>query len=304
MKAMTKTAALVGAGVLALSLASCGSGDPLAEETEGGDADSGSGESIVVGSQAYASNEIIAEVYAQALENAGFEVERKFSIGQRDVYMPSLENGEIHLFPEYTGNLLQFLDDTTEARTPDDVYAELGEALPDGLEALAYAPATDQDSYSVTQQFADDNQLTTIADLANIDGTVTLGGPPELEERPYGPSGAESMYGVDLAFEATGETTVEALLAGTIQVGNVFTADPRIESEGLVPLEDPDGLFLSQNVVPIASADIAADIAEAIDPVSAALTSEELVAMNVANTTDAQQPDEIAAGWLSEQGLD
>lgn len=297
----TKTFALAGVAALALALSACGSSDPLAEEpTDGGEA---SGEAIVVGSQAYASNEIIAEVYAQALENAGLAVERQFSIGQRDAYMPALESGEIDVFPEYTGNLLQFFDEDADARAPEDVAAALDDALPESLVALEYAQATDQDSYSVTRDFADENGLTSIGDLAGVDGEVTLGGPPELEERPYGPIGAKSVYGLDLAFEATGDTTVEALLAGQIQVGNVFTADPRIETEDLVPLEDTEGLFLSSNVVPIVSADVADEVAAALDPVSAALTADELVAMNVANTEDAEQPEQIAEEWLAEQGL-
>jgi glycine betaine/choline ABC-type transport system substrate-binding protein len=66
-----------------------------------------SSEPIVIGSQAYYSNEIIAEAYALVLEDAGFTVERTFSLGQRDVYVPAIVAGEVDLFPEYTGNLLQ-----------------------------------------------------------------------------------------------------------------------------------------------------------------------------------------------------
>lgn len=298
------TIALAGAALLGVALAGCGSSDPLAPPSEDPAAsEAPGGDTIVVGSQTYYSNEIIAEIYAQALENAGFEVERAFSIGQRDAYVPSLESGEIDLFPEYTGNLLQFFDADTPARTPDDVYAALTEALPDGLEALEMSTATDQDSYTVTAAFAQEHGLTSIADLAKVDTPLTLGGPPELEERPYGPTGAKEIYGLDLAFSATGDTTVEDLLAGTIQVANVFTADPRIQTEDLVPLEDPEGLFLASNVVPIASGDVADEIADVIDPISAALTPEGLVALNVQSTQDQMSPEEIASGWLEEQGL-
>ncbi|WP_309068289.1 ABC transporter substrate-binding protein [Microbacterium sp.] len=297
-------ATLAGAAGLALVLAGCGSSDPLAEPSEpAGEETTGGSETIVVGSQAYASNEIIAEIYAQALEGAGFEVERKFSIGQRDAYLPSLESGEVDLFPEYTGNLLQFYDAGTEARTADDVYAALTEVLPEGLTALDQSTASDQDSYTVTAEFAEENGLTTIADLADVEGPLTLGGPPELEERPYGPTGAKELYGVDLEFSATGDTTVEELLAGTIDVANVFTADPRIETENLVPLEDPEGLILASNVVPIASSDIAEEIADVIDPISAALTPEGLVGLNVQNTVEQRSPEDVAAEWLEANGL-
>ncbi|GAB3758439.1 ABC transporter substrate-binding protein [Zhihengliuella somnathii] len=285
----------------ALALAGCASSNPLEEDTQSGPA--AGGEAIVVGSQDYYSNEVIAEIYAQALEAADFEVERNFTIGQRDAYLPSVESGEIDLFPEYSGNLLQHYDPETEARSPEDVYAALGEALPDSLTVLEQSTATDQDSYTVTADFAAENGLTSIADLSTVDGELTLGGPPELAERPYGPAGLEETYGIDVGFEATGPTTVEDLLAGTINVANVYTADPRISTEDLVVLEDPESLFLASNVVPLASADVAEEIADVIDPVSAALTPEGLVELNVQSSVEQRSSEEIATEWLTEQGL-
>lgn len=291
-------AVVVGA---ALALSGCASGDPL----DSGDKDSGSGASdtIVVGSQAYYSNEIIAEIYAQALENAGFTVDRNFSIGQRDAYLPALEDGSVDLFPEYTGNLLQYYDKETTATTSDDVYAALKDALPDGLAVLDQSPATDQDSYNVTKAFADEYALSSLSDLSSVDVPLVLGGPPELEERPYGPSGLKEKYGVDVQFQATGDTTVEDLLAGTINVANVYSADPRIQTENLVTLDDPEGLFLASNVVPLVNADIADEIADVINAVSAKLTPEGLVALNVESTVDQKSSDAIAKAWLTDQGL-
>ncbi len=285
----------------ALVLAGCaGGGDPL--ENDGGSGSEGGGDAIVIGSQGYYSNEIIAEIYAQALEAEGFEVERDFAIGERDAYMPSIESGEIDLFPEYTGNLLQFFDDTATATEADAVYDALVEVLPEGLTALDYSPATDQDSYNVTAAYAEANDLTTIGDLAGVEG-VRLGGAPELEQRPYGPTGLESVYDVSVAFEATGSTTVEALVAGTIDVANIYSADPSIETNDFVTLEDPEGLFLASNVVPIASSDVADEIADVINAISAALTPEGLVALNVQSTVDQESSAAIATAWLEEQGL-
>jgi len=291
------TAAVVGA---ALALAGCASSNPLDTPTSTG---SGDGETIVVGSQAYYSNEIIAEIYAQALENAGHTVKRQFQIGQRDAYIPSIESGDITLFPEYSGNLLQFFDADTTARTPDDVYAALEDALPSNLTVLDQAEASDQDSYTVTSAFAEANGLTTIADLANVSEPLTLGGPPELAERPYGPKGLKETYGVDVAFKGTGDTTVEELVAGTINVANVFTADPRIETDELTVLEDPKGLFLASNVVPLVNKDVAAEIADVINPIQAKLTAAGLVALNVQSTVDKKSSAEIATQWLKDNGL-
>jgi osmoprotectant transport system substrate-binding protein len=300
--ARTRLALAVSAtAIAALALAGCASSDPLSGD--GGASDEPSGSStIVIGSQAYYSNEIIAEIYAQALEGAGFTVERNFNIGQRDAYMPSLEDGSIDLFPEYTGNLLQFFKPDATATTPDDVYAALKDALPSGLTVLDQSPATDQDSYNVTADFAAEHNLSSIGDLAGIDGLV-LGGAPELEQRPYGPAGLKSVYGVDVGFDATGDTTVDELVAGNIQVANVYSADPLIKTKDLVTLEDPKGLFLASNVVPVVSSDIADKIKDVINPVSAALTPEGLVALNVQSTVDEKSAKDIAAAWLSDNGL-
>lgn len=299
LKRVLTAVAAVSAATLALT--GCGSNDPLAS---GGSTEAATeGGTVVIGSQAYYSNTIVAEIYAQALEAKGFTVERRFDIGQRDAYMPSLESGELTLFPEYTGNLLQWYMPDTTARTPDEVNAELAGALPEGLTALEPASATDGDSYTVTAAFAQQYGLATIADLAKVDVPLTLGGPPELAERPYGPTGLKETYGVDVAFSGTGDTTVDELLAGTVNVANVFTADPRIQTDNLVPLEDPDGLFLSSQVVPIANASRAAELAPVIDAVSAKLTPEGLIALNVQSTVDQKSPDVIATAWLTENGL-
>lgn len=283
-----------------LMLAGCSNADPLAndpEETAEG------ASSIVVGSQAYYSNEIIAEIYAQALERSGLEVERQFNIGQRDAYMPQLENGSIDLMPEYTGNLLQYFDPETTVRAAQEVYAELQSALPEGLTALDMAEATDQDSYTVTADFAQNQNLTSIADLTLASEPLVLGGPPELAERPYGPKGLEESYGLGVEFSATGDTTVEDLVAGTVNVANVFTADPRIQTENLVVLEDPQALFLASNVVPIVDGAVATQIAEVINPVSAQLSAETLVELNVKSTVDQQSAAAIATAWLDSVGL-
>ena len=293
-------AVVVGAS---LALAGCASGDPLDPGTGSGTGDS---TTIVIGSQAYYSNEIIAEIYAQALENAGFTVERKFQIGSREAYLPSLENGEVDLIPEYSGNLLQFYSPDTTATSADAVYTELAAALPDGLVVLDMSPATDQDSYNVTQEFADANNVKSIADLAGISGII-LGGNAELETRPYGVQGLKDTYNVDVSFTAIGDSggplTVQALTDGLITVGNIYSADPNIAANKLVTLEDPEGLFLASNVVPLVSADIADEIAEIINAVDAKLTAAGLSALNALSVNEQLSSAKIATDWLTENGL-
>ena len=285
----------------ALVLAGCASSNPLDAPTDDAGSES---ETIVIGSQAYYSNEIIAEIYAQALEGAGFDVDKQFSIGQRDAYMPDVESGAIDVFPEYTGSLLEYLsDDEVDVTAPDEVYDALTEALPEGLTALDYAEASDQDTYTVLKSFAEENGVTSIGDLSKVTTPVTIGAAPEFEERPYGPAAAKETYGIDLTFSATGPTTLESLLAGEIQVADIYTADPAFQTEDIVALEDPENLIISSNVVPIVSSDIADDVADVLNAISAKLTAEELVALNVQSTVDQKSASDIAKQWLADNDL-
>ena len=284
----------------ALALSACGTVESL-EGRSNMDAST-----IIVGSQDYYSNEIIAEAYAQALEGAGFTVERQLRIGQREVYMPEIEAGAIDVFPEYTGNLLQYLDQNASAHTSEEVYAALQTALPMGLRALDQAPAADQDSYVVTADFAATHSLTSIGDLAGA-GTLTLGGNSELQTRPYGPTGLSQTYGVTVGFtpieDSGGPLTVKALKDGDIQLANIYSSDPALADGTLTVLDDPKGLFLASHVVPLASSRVNDDAAAVINRVSAAMDAEDLVEMNRASTADQKSASQIAREWLISEGL-
>ena len=180
----TKTIAFAAAFLLGLActLTGCPNRDPLR-----GGGGSGDG-TIVVGSQDYYSNEIIAEIYAQALEEKGYSVDRQFLIGQREVYMPEVESGRIGVIPEYTGSLLQYYRKNAASADAGQIHEQLAKALPKGLTLLDQSEATDQDSYVVTKEFAKKHSLESIGDLARVRG-LKLGGNSELETRPFGPKG-------------------------------------------------------------------------------------------------------------------
>ncbi|MGY3126594.1 osmoprotectant transport system substrate-binding protein [Agrococcus sp. UYP33] len=299
--------ALAALGTAGVVLAGCSSADPLEESPS--TAPSGSSESttLVVGSQDYYSNEIIAELYAQGLEDAGYTIDRQLRIGQREVYLPEIESGSIDLFPEYTGPLLQVWADAPEERESDEVYAALTEAAPEGITILDQAPATDQDSYVVTREFAEQYDLTTVADLANVDVPLTMGANSEAETRPNGPQGLADVYGIEVGFtpieDGGGPLTVRALQDGDVQLAILYTAQPEIAENDLVVLEDTEGLFLSSNVVPVASDRVDEEAQAVVNEISAALTSDELIELNRRSTVDQSPAADIAAAWLEEQGL-
>ncbi|GAA1116198.1 ABC transporter substrate-binding protein [Citricoccus alkalitolerans] len=300
------------AAVSALALTGCGSSDPLgggASGSAGRDSGDGgaAGNAIVIGSQQYYSNEIIAELYAQALEAEGFTVEREYQIGQREVYLPELESGAIDVLPEYSGNLLQYYDAESTASTPEDIHAALAEVLPENLRALEPAEATDQDSYNVTREFAEEHSLTTLADLQNVDEPLTVAANSEFETRPYGPEGLQEVYGVEVSVvpveDSGGPLTVKALVDGDVQLADIYSADPSIQTQDLVTLKDPENLILPQNVTPIVSEAVGEDVAAVIEEVNARLSAEELIDLNRQSVEDQASSAELATAWLAEQEL-
>lgn len=300
---MTSTTKLAALGlVAALALVGCGS----ASNIEGKSDTTNSSDTLVIGSQDYYSNEIIAEIYAQSLEKSGKKVDRQLKIGQREVYMPELQAGKIDIFPEYSGNLLQYYKPETTARTPEQVHAELTGALPEGLKALEYAPATDQDSYVVTKEFAEEHSLKQIGDLASVPD-LKIAGNSELESRPYGPKGLRETYGVEVtikpAEDSGGPLTVKALRDGEVQIADIYTAAPVLAEGDLVVLEDSKNLFLSSNVVPIVSGKVDDQTTETLNNVSKELTPEDLIAMNKRSVDEKASASVIAGDWLKSKGL-
>lgn len=305
---ITKLSAGIAAVSLGLALSACG-GDPTSDDSSSDDTSSSSSDSITIGSAAFPENEIIAEIYAQALEAKGVKVTKKLNIGAREVYIPALESGEIDLLPEYSGNLLSYLDKDATATSAEDIDEALDDAVPEGLEVLDPAPAEDKDSLNVTSDFAAKNNLKTIADLKNVDG-LKLGANPEFNERAYGIPGLDKIYGITgIEFipisDGGGPKTLKSLLDGDIDVADIYSTTPSIVENDLVTLEDPESLIAAQNVVPLINEKKASDAVEdVLDKVSAALTTEDLLDLNGKNQgADKTAPAELAKQWLTDKGL-
>jgi osmoprotectant transport system substrate-binding protein len=300
MKTRLTTALAVGA--LGLTLTACG-GDPTEGEKSATD-------TITVGSAAFPENEILAEIYAQALEAKDVKVDKKLNIGAREAYIPALENGEIDLLPEYTGNLLLYFDKDATATAPDDVIAALGDALPEGLETLEPAEAEDKDSLNVTPEFAEQYDVDSITDLARFQDDLRLAANPEFKERPYGIPGLEKVYGIKgIKFtpisDGGGPATLKALLDDKVDVANIFSTTPSIKANKLVTLKDPENMIAAQQVVPLINSDKASDnVVDTLNAVSAELTTDDLLELNSQNQGDDKvAPAELAKQWLSDKGL-
>ncbi|WP_337061621.1 ABC transporter substrate-binding protein [Kineococcus sp. G2] len=298
---LTTALAASGAG---LTLAACGAGeDPLAADPSTEDAAT---DALVIGSANFPENELLAEMYAQVLEASGVEVERNFGIGSREIYLRALQDGSIDLIPEYSGALLAAVSEggvPEDVSTPEEVYEALEDALPDGLTVLEQAEAQNKDSLTVTRATAEQYGLTSIADLAPVAGQLTAGGAPEFAERYQGLVGLKEVYGVEFAgyrpLDVGGPLTVQALLDGDVQVANLFTTDSSIETNDLVVLEDPEDLFLAENVVPLISAARGnAQIAAVLNAFSETLTTEKLTEYLARVQVDKESVAEVASAYL------
>jgi osmoprotectant transport system substrate-binding protein len=154
--------------------------------------------SITIGSTNFGEQEIVAELYAQVLESAGADVERKFKLGNREVVAPALEKGDIDIYPEYVGTYTLYLD--KNATVPSDVddaveqLTKLAEAK--GVVLGDAAPAQDTNGFVVTQTTADEHDLSKVSDLSDVEDELVLGGPPECPQRPFCAIGLQETYGL------------------------------------------------------------------------------------------------------------
>lgn len=294
-------------GAVALVLTGCAGGDPLESEPQG-ESDSSV---IAIGSANFPESELLAEMYAQSLENAGFEVKRQFNIGARDLYLAALEDGSIDLLPEYNGALLSALLDggAPEGVTDsDEVYDALQDAMPEGIITLPQSEAQDKDTLAVRQEIADEYSLKTIEDLAPVAGELSVAAGPEWAERYQGLLGLTELYGVTFGefkpLDAGGPLTLDALLSGDVEVANIFSTDSAITTEGLVVLEDTKNLYLSENILPIIREAKATDeVIAALDAVSEALTTENLTEYLAMVQVDKQASSVVATAFLTEHGI-
>ena len=307
---------VLGAALLALVVGACSPG-----EDESPDASTGAGGSqaadlptLTIGSAAFPESAIVAEIYAQALEDAGFTVERQLEQGARDVTHPALVDGQIDLMPEYIGGYLAVTYGGEPTPDIDESLAALREELEaDGLAALEPSAGTDADGFAVRQETAEEFELSTMSDLAEVADQLTWGVAQECAENPNCGPGLERVYGIDFAsldVETLGACTTaiaEALNASNIDVAQVCTTQPEIVGFNLVLLEDDGGLAPAQNIVPVVRQEIvdeAGDVLQStLNAVSALLTTEELTNLGAAVVLNGESYEDAAAQWLADNGL-
>jgi osmoprotectant transport system substrate-binding protein len=276
--------------------------DPLSTDSAKSASDT-----ITVGSADFPESQLLAKIYAMALAAKGFKVDTKLNIGSREVYMPALLDGSIDLIPEYAGATLSYLDKNATADAPKDVLDALGKVLPKGISMLTASDAQDSDILAVTADTAKKYSLTSIEDLKPVAGQLVLGGPPEWKTRKEGVVGLKDIYGLEFkdfkTLDVAGPLTLSALTNGQVDVADMTSTDPAMKTSNLVALKDTKNLFPAQNILPIiATSKVSDKVASALNAVSAALTTEDLIEMN-GRLANQDSFDDVAGDWLKTHKL-
>lgn len=252
---------------------------------------------------------LLAEIYSQALERAGYDVERKLNLGPRELAMPALERGLIEFVPEYLGTALEFLNGGAGEATSNvkRTHRKLARRLAErGITVLAPAPAQDKNGIAVTKATAAKYRLRSVSDLLPFAGDLVFGGPPECPHRPLCLPGLKDTYRLEfkefVPLDASGPYTSAYLAQGQVDVALMFTTDEELAARQFVLLEDDLRLQPAENVTPVVSQEIVDrygdDLVRTIDSVSRRLTTAAVTRLN-RQVSLGRPPRQVAADWLN-----
>ncbi|MFC8273602.1 ABC transporter substrate-binding protein [Streptomyces sp. NPDC057271] len=311
--------AVLGTAALTVSLVACG-GDSLEEGKAGGGASGAKKGSLVVGAAAFTESKVLAELYAQVLNDAGYSA-TVTTVKNRELYEPSLEKGEIDVVPEYAATIAEFLNAKVNGpKAPEEKPIASGDAAatvealkklaePRGLKVLAFGEAVDQNAFAVSKEFAEKNKLKTLSDLGAAKLKVRIAAGDECEIRPFCAPGLKKTYGIDVTgIDPKGVGTPQSKQAvkdGVDQLVLTTTTDATIESFGLVFLDDDKKLQNADNVLPVVNARDAGspEIAAALDKITKVLTTADLAELNRKVDAERAKPEDVAKAYLESKGL-
>ncbi|HWM75771.1 MAG TPA: glycine betaine ABC transporter substrate-binding protein [Nocardioides sp.] len=294
------------AALLAVVLAACGEGN----ERDASQQPQGASLRVTIGTQEFPEARILGELWREALAVNGYAVNLRKGVGPAEDLDEALKDGDIDGYVAYTGTVLSIVaGEEVSGLDPDETY-EQAKSFYAGQDMVMseMTPFQNRDAIATTREYAEANDLTTIADLRDVD-RFTLGARPEFESLYLGLEGLQQVYGLtnaDFAPLALG-SQYAALDNGDADVVNAFSTDPQLENDDYVLLEDPELLFGSQNVVMVVGEDKLDSIdSEAfmtvVNAVNRQLTEEAMVAMN-AQVTNGRDDSEVAVDFLRSVGL-
>jgi len=279
---------------------------------------------VRIGSDGFYESQLMAEMYAQALEANGFEVERQLGIGARPARVEAFESGQIDLTPEYVGSGLGFyvVGSEDEELAAIEVSGD-GETNRVNLQAaldvagvgatvLAITAGEDTNAAVVRADTAEELGVSSISDLAGVADQVTFGLPPECEVNALCRGALEDGYGIAWPpaqlelLPPCGAEMAGALEGNAIDVAWLCSTQPVIAQNGWVVLEDDLDTQPAENLAPIVRNDFlegvdggADAIAAILDPISAAVTTDVLTELGVRIAVDQESIDDVAGEFLA-----
>jgi len=306
----------LGATVLALIVSACSSGESSSASASQSQAASESmmeHPAVSIGSAGFYEAAVVGEIYAQALEAAGYEVDRHLEIGERPAVQAALTSDEVNLVPEYLGGLASYLEAEVSA-DPQETWDNMQAALQEmGFTALDFSPGTDADGWVVRQETADELDLSTMSDVAEVADQLVWGLAPACAENPVCGPGLDEVYGIDISqlevenLSPCSTEMAQALNNSAIDVAQVCTTQPDIVTFNFVLLEDDQHLQPAQNMAPVLSQELADaggdDLAAILNGITEKLTTEVLTELGVAVVVDQQSLADVAAQFLEDNGL-
>lgn len=306
-----RAAALAACSLVLTLLVSCQAG--TYRTTPAGHGGGAQGGTVVVASFNFPESELLAAIYELAIRHAGIRAQLQLDLGPRELVQPALEQGLVDVVPEYLGTALNSLgaDRGVPVSEPAAVQAALARALARWhIQVMTPAAAQDQNGMVVTAATARRLGLHTVSDLRRAAGRLTLGGAPECPDRPYCLPGLRQVYGLRFAsflpFD-TEQQTVAALRDGVVDVAVLDTTDGNLATGDLVLLADDRHLQPAENVVPVVTGSALARygkrLADAVNAVSAQLTSKALLFMDWRIEVAGNDVMAEARGWLERHGI-
>ena len=266
---------------------------------------------VTLGDKNFTEEYVLGQLYKQALEAKGYTVNLKANIGSSELIDKALTAGQIDMYPEYTGVILSELAHQTKRPSDAEAAYQAAKQFEEGrgYTLLDKTPFFDTDALAVKPDYAQRNNLKTVADLAKLpSGSVSVGAPPEFATRFEGLKGLKSEYGLTLKLKplAIG-LQYKALDSGKVNTADVFTTDGQLQSAKYVVLTDPKNVFGFQNVAPVVSQKVLSAegpaFQQTLNAVSSKLTDEAMRKMNAAVDLDKQDPAKVAQQFLAANGL-
>jgi len=266
---------------------------------------------IRVGSKDFTEQFIIGEMYAQVLENAGFNVERKLNLGGTPVAQAAMESGDIDLYPEYTGTglltVLKLPVNSGQKAVYQSVYD--GYLQQYNMVWLNPSPMNNTQALAMTRARAQELGIVTISDMATKAGELIMAGAPEFQEREDGLPGIKKVYGdFNLKEYKSVDSGLryQALVEGQADVVVAYGTDGEIAAYDLVLLQDDKAMFPPYQVAPVvrkAVLDENPAIADLLNTLSAKLTDAVMQGLNYEVSGNQREPAEVAKEFLLQEGL-